>query len=161
MYLSQLAKGLRDALNSSSPETWGGSEATGYIVPDDVRAYYALDPFADSGDNTPRIFIIPGYLQVNVNKDRRRHVSIDQKVITLALCAKLSTVDTEGLDLCDEALVTKITDLNEELIYFATRTEVLGFLPGSVEPEPPNEVELKDRYYLAATVLAYDVNCQI
>lgn len=156
MYLSLLAKNIEQALLNSTPENW-----TGLNVPDDIQVKFALDPFADSGQLDglgPTIFVIPGYVQYQqIERRRNSSQSTDKlKFVTVALCVRIKSKEaTPVYDVTTEAEAIKLIDLKEELDEFIVGLSINGAKLQEIETEPPDEIELKDSYYLITSVLAY------
>lgn len=159
MYLSQIAKFLVQELASSPPESWPGSgDVEPYVVgdaPGNITAKYALDPFANSGKDQPRVFVIPGYVEYRIDKDRRRHQRLDLKYVTVCISVRVTGQDTEGFDVSTEEEITKLIDLKEDLDKFLLTITVVGAALEVIETEPPGEFQIKDSYFLATTVLGY------
>lgn len=159
MLLSQLAKDIEQALTNSSPGDWSGLK-----VPADVQVKFALDPFTDSGelDNLgPTIFVIPGYVQYQ-QADRRRNSSqpiSKLKFVTVALCVRIrSNSSTPVYDVTTESEAIRLVNLKEELDDFIIGLNLTGAKLEEIETEPPDEIELKDSYFLITSVLGY-VTC--
>lgn len=157
MYLSQIAKFLVQELASSPPESWQGSgEFEPYVVgASGISVKYALDPFADSGKDEPRVFVIPGYVEYRIQKDRRVHRQLDLKYVTICVSLRVKEQDTEGFDVSTDEEITKLIDLKEDLDKFLLTIQVEGATLEVIETEPPGEFQLKDSYFLATTVLGY------
>lgn len=156
MYLSLLAKNIQEALTNSTPENWSGLR-----VPTDVQVKFALDPFADSGQLDglgPTIFVIPGYIQYQ-QVDRRRNSSqpTDKlKYVTVALCVRIrSGSSTPVYDVTTETEAIRLINLKEELDEFILGLNITGASLREIETEPPDEIKLKDSYYLITSVLGY------
>ena len=156
MLLSQLAKDIEQALLNSLPENWSGLN-----VPDDVQVKFALDPFADSGQLDglgPTIFVIPGYVQYQ-QAERRRNSSqsIDKlKFVTVALCVRIrSNSSTPVYDVTTETEAIRLINLKEELDDFIIGLSLTGAKLSEIETEPPDEIKLKDSYYIITSVLGY------
>lgn len=154
MLLSQLAKDIEQALLNSSPGDWSG-----LIVPTDVQVNFALDPFTDSGLMLgPTIFVIPGYVQYQ-QADRRRNSSqpiSKLKFVTVALCVRIrSNSNTPVYDVTTETEAIRLVNLKEELDDFIIGLSLTGAKLEEIETEPPDEIELKDSYFLITSVLGY------
>lgn len=156
MFLTEIAELIKDKLEDSPPETWVA--ATGYlIVPDDVTVKVALDPFSESGIYSPGIFVIPGYVQFGP-KDRKLTPS-KVKFITVAVCIRMKDADTQGPDITSWVEGRRLVDLKECLDNFLVNLDLSEHklsISGEIETDPPDEIVLDNRYFLATTVIGYD-----
>lgn len=157
MYLSQIASLIVEELSTSLPESWPGSGVYApYVVgTPGIEVRLALDPFTDSGTDIPRVFVIPGYVEYRIEKDRKRHVQSDLKYITVVVCVQITEQDTEGFDVSTVEEIVKLVDLKEDLDRFLLTIQVDGAKLEGIETEPPGEFQLKDSYFLATTVLGF------
>lgn len=157
MYLTQLAEALVVAINSSSPESWGGSTGTGLVVPTDVTAKFALDPFSDAKESNLDIYVIPGYIQFNRTSVRKTKHNNDRKFITVAVAAKVvAENNTPVYDVTTKASAIKLIDLKEDLDTFINNYSIPGAALQDVESEPFDELEMKDSFYIVTSVYGYD-----
>jgi len=155
MYLTELALEIEQALLDSDPSSWPGNDVLDhYVVPDDVPVKFALDPFSDSGILQPSIYVIPGFIQYRVDRSRRPNQQRHLKFVTVALCVRIKETDSEGLDVASREEVIKLLNLKEDLEKFLLDLNI-GVQLEEVESDLPDEVQLKDRYYLATIVLGY------
>lgn len=154
MYLTDLAKAIVHALNSSSPESW---KTGGYSVPTDVEAKFALDPFTDSMDKQPNIFVIPYYIEYDLTGVRKSKLTSDRKFVTVVLGMQIKPKDlTPSYDITTIEEATKIIDLKEDLDNFLSKLVIPGAKLRDMEVEPLDELKIQDSYYIAPTVLGYD-----
>lgn len=158
MYLTQLANTIVTSINSSPPEKWGGSTGTGLVVPTDVTAKFALDPFSDSNSSILDIYVIPGYIEFRRSQVRSKTGPIPtRKYVTVAIAAKIvSENNTPVYDVTTEAKAIALVDLKEDLDYFLNTLPVTDATLADVETEPPDELEMKDSFFIVTTVLGYD-----
>lgn len=160
MYLSEIALTIVNNLNTSTPENWGGS-GSGLVVPTDLTAKFALDPFRESGNTELDIFVIPGYIEYNFNQVRKVKRTFDRKFVTVALVARVTAESNIGdpvpvYDVTTQTEAIKLIDLKEDLDYFLSRMIIPDILLKDMETEPIDELEMKDSFFIVTTVLGYD-----
>lgn len=154
MLLTQLAEAIVTSLSESPPETWGELK-----IPSDIPVHFALDPFTDSGESIkgPSVFVIPSYVQYTVDKRRNANQPPKKiKYITIALCIRIhsSNPDTPVYDVTTLDKAKQYIDLKEELDDFLLGMDIGANLV-EYETEPPDELELKDNFYVVTSVLGY------
>lgn len=155
MLLSQLADHITEAIRTAPPETWGGT----LKIPSDVPVHFALDPFTDSGEliKGPAVFVIPSYVQYSVGTRRNSQQPASKlKYVTVALCIRIKTAsDAPVYDVTSKQLAKDYVDLKEYLDDFLVGLAIPNCRLTEIETEPPDELELKDNYYIVTSVLAY------
>ena len=161
MYLTEIAKALVLSINSSSPENWGGSTGSGLVVPTDVTAKFALDPFSESGNSILDIYVIPGYIEYDRVGVRKRKLTADKKFVTVAIAAKIRAAGTSGdpvptYDVTTESEAIKLVDLKEDLDFFLNNLQITGASLRDFDTEPIDELEMKDSFFIVTSVLGYD-----
>ena len=158
MYLTQIAKTLVTEINASAISNWGGYDGNGYIVGTgaDLQAKFALDPFQRSDESTPRIFVIPSYIEFPLENVRTVKLSPNLKYVVMALVVKVGSDDaTPTYDVTSEVEATKLVDLKEDLDNFLVNLLVPGIKLRDMETEPFDEIEMKDSYFIVTSVLGY------
>lgn len=156
MYLTSLAKTIVTSINSSAPENWGGSTGTGLVVPTDVTAKFALDPFSDSSSSILDIYVIPTYIEFNRNGVRKTKLTNDKKFVTVAIAAKIRAEGTVPVyDVTTESEAIKLIDLKEDLDYFLNNLVIADAKLTDYDTEPPDELEMKDSFFIVTSVLGY------
>lgn len=156
MYLTQLAKTIATSINSSPPENWGGSTGTGLVVGTDVTAKFAFDPFSNSGTSILDIYVIPTYIEYNRIGVRQVKLTTDKKFVTVAIAAKIRASGVVPVyDVTTESEAIKLIDLKEDLDVFLNSLTIPGAKLTDFDTEPPDELELKDSFFIVTSVLGY------
>jgi hypothetical protein len=163
MFLAEIAQALVEAINASSPENWGGS-GSGLVVPDDLTAKFALDPWRDSRSSLLDIFVIPGFIEYDFSNRRSPPTAPRRsKFVTIAVSARIiAEAATPVYDITTETEAVKLIDLKEDLDEFVAKTQ-LGTGTDvakvvSMDTEPANELELQDSFFVSVSVVEY-VTC--
>lgn len=162
MFLTELAELIHDRITNSPPETWAGpSGGSSLIIPVDVPVKLALDPLTETKDPNPALFVIPGYCQYTNAGERKnsgkRYSKV--KVITLAICLRMKEMDAQGFDVTSWTEGRKLLDLKELLDEFVLGLDLSSSnvsIADTIETDPPEEIQLDNRYFLATTVIGYD-----
>jgi hypothetical protein len=159
VYLSELAVAIRNAIRDSEDSSWGGYNSTGYVVGTEVGEIpvrFSLDPLTDSGIDSPAIYVIPGFCEYSLSNKRASYQPVMAlKFITIAVAVKITTDDNTVYDVTSEPEAIKLLDLKEDLDNFILGLAIPGASLEEIEVEPPNEVQLKDSYYLAISLCGY------
>jgi len=173
LYRTELADYIKQALDQSPPEKWGGPSSTGYILgtgapdssdPNYITTVVNLDPYSDAINSKPTVFIIPGYIEFK-GVDQRRRAGVQHSriiYVTVALSVRLTGIDG-GNDVCPKNVWEKWTWLRDEIDNFLStfnyQTFTKPFTLEEIETSPPDEIKLDDRYYLEATVYGFAPGC--
>lgn len=155
MYLTRLAELIEEAINTSLPESWGG----GVVVPVDMPVFAGFDPFFNSSETTdPGIYIIPGYVEYDLSSSRKGVGVRSIMRMSVTICkpfeAPLDLQESSG-DVTVGSEWSLLSNLREDLERFLIHCSIPGVKLEEIEPEPPDELALDNRLYLAPTALGY------
>lgn len=158
MYLVELADIIMEAINISPPENWNG----GLVPAEDLPVVSGFDPFTAQSEIDPGIYIVPGYNEYNLSNSRRsssgRVGASSIKRLSIVVCtpfgALLDVANTHK-DVSHPSEWALLSNLREDLESFLINLHIDGAKLVDVEPEPPDELALDNRIYLASTSLGY------
>lgn len=162
MFLTELAELIKDSILAAPPEKWvGPSGVDSLIIGTQVPVRLALDPLTATKDPQPALFVIPGYCQyTNAGERKNQGIRFSRlKIITLAFCFRMMEMDAGGFDVTSWEEGRKLLDLKEILDEFMLKLDLSASkvsISDSIETDPPEEINLDNRYFLATTVIGYD-----
>lgn len=156
MQLTQLADDIVSLINSAPEETWSGYTA-GTTESDDFKASPALDPVNDSESQIAGLYVIPmitGY-NIDASPGRQQIVKLNKTpVISICLSFPFSESDESRIDVSSWSEVKKIINFREEIEKLVLSRQWDYDIIG-VEPMPPMEIEMKNKWFLVATEITW------
>ena len=158
MYLTEIAEAIENALNTSPPEKWTG----GLVVPTDMPVTVGFDPFSESDNLDPAIYILAGFNEYDLSKSRKIPTGktgvTRTRRLTVIICTPfkaLLEINHSDKDVSHKSEWTLLSNLREDLENFLVHLSISGVELLEIEPQPADEMALDNRIFLAPTTLSY------
>ena len=161
--LTELVESMQTKLLALPPEKWGvlkvGTDT------DEIPIEIGLDPDQISKATKRVIFLMPIVRQYNLRDSQQRGRTVKQVISTLvvssAMVIPFSTMKIGDVGEWDE--IQNIMNLRERLESNIMTTDFkitefnYGYSLADVEAEPPQEIELNQRNFLAVTDYTFEI----
>jgi len=150
--LGELAQDIVDYLNSLADSTW----TTTYKLP----AKLALDPSVLWSEKTKNLWVLPVVTSyaTDAGEVNRRGQKINQIAASVVIDVVISMPFTSFniLDVASPAEVKKVLLLRETVDLLIMRNTWGDWTLEPVESEPPQEIELNERWFLSVTEYTFN-----
>ena len=154
---------IKALVEAADDSTWSNL-SVGADSSDDYTIRVGLDPLGKGSDKKAQgVWLIPvgPSYDIEASLGRQRVVSLDKKgTILIAIFIPVkenSSGESEGVDVTNWQEAKKLTKFREELEALIIKAEITNNPLMGVETEPPQEVELKNKWYMTFTELIYDM----
>jgi hypothetical protein len=154
--LTHLTEQIAIYLNSSPPETW----EEGYGIGTDrfLEAKPSLDPIVAMERGESGLFIVPVVMNYSRSESmgRRQIISLsNQPLVAITMTIPFTEKDLRGVDVSSWEEVKKVLGLRERIDRYVLGKN-WGWNITDIEADPPQEVQLKNRWFVSMTEITFD-----